>query len=105
MSADNGLILWHDGDEYVVSEYSGSREYDSNADMPRRGASPTLAGAVRCAGVALVGVEYGLSVELADSLLAAEERQALAALPQALPDTPAPAGPRSRMSPLAETEA
>jgi hypothetical protein len=102
MSADNGLVLWHDGERYVVSYYSGSSEPVANADLRRLGDSETLAEAVRIAQDNQSGIEYGLTLELDEALLAAETARAQPSAPA--PERVEPAGPRHRPSPLAAEE-
>lgn len=94
MSADNGLILWRDGDDYVLSEYNASHDdFADKGSMTRRFGGQDLERMLLRAQEIMREevVEYGLSLDLGQE--AVDETGDAVAEIDAL-------GPRSRPSSL-----
>ena len=66
MSADNGLILWREGEDYVLSEYSASHDWEDEASLPRRIQDRRLERVLFRAQEIMRAeiIEYGLSLSL-----------------------------------------
>lgn len=62
MSADNGILIVRERDEYFVREYCASVEYEESGKMHLIGVKPTLEEAIKLGQEQ--GTEYGLSFSI-----------------------------------------